>query len=52
LNSFFIKVARSLDDAPNFKVRRRIFELLWMIWTDMLNYIAKLAKHYIAEEEE
>jgi hypothetical protein len=52
LNSFFQKIARSLDDTPNFKVYRRISELLWMIGTDTLSYIAKLAKHYIAEEEE
>jgi hypothetical protein len=43
LNSFFIKIIGSLDDTPNFKVHRRIFELLWMIGTDTLNYIPKLA---------
>jgi uncharacterized protein YoxC len=29
LNSFFKKIARSLDDTQNFKVRRRISELLY-----------------------
>jgi hypothetical protein len=43
LNSFFIKITKSLDDTPNFKVSKRDSELLWMIGIDMLNYIAKLA---------
>jgi hypothetical protein len=47
-----MKIARSLDDTPNFKIHRRISKLLWMIGTHTLSYIAKLAKHYTAKEEE